>query len=163
MWSRFDKEKIHKLFLEERGNIRAVMNHRNTPKSPNTIERYAKDGRWHEELTKDNHYKKVRETKQGSKNDKPRELSDKKIGTGIVDDGLKEINRLERVKKVIYKFLVLSSPEKNDNTKLQPKTYAEAVKCYLDIDSRIEEKKGKSSGSGSSRWEEIMRRVSSDK
>ena len=152
MWARFDKERIHKLFLEERGNIRAVVNHKSTPKSPNTIRRYAKDGRWHEELPETNHCQKVSAKKRGNKN-----------RVDIVDDGLKDIDGLEQIKEAIYKFLVLSSPEKNDNTELKPKTYAEAVKCYLDIDSRIEEKKGKSSDSTSSPWEEIIRRVSSDK
>jgi hypothetical protein len=152
MWARFDKEGIHKLFLEERGNIRAVMNHKGTPKSPNTIRRYAKDGRWHEKLPENNQCKQVGAKKLGDKN-----------RVDIVDDGLKDIDGLEQIKEAIYKFLVLSSPEKNDNTELKPKTYAEAVKCYLDIDSRIEEKKGKSSDSTSSPWEEIMRRVSSAK
>jgi hypothetical protein len=152
MWAKFDKERIYKLFLEERGNIQAVMNHKDTPKSPKTIRRYAKDGRWHEKLPENNHCKKVGAKKLGDKN-----------RVDIVDDGLKDIDGLEQIKEAIYKFLVLSSPEKNDNTELKPKTYAEAVKCYLDIDSRIEEKKGKSSDSTSSPWEEIMRRVSSAK
>jgi hypothetical protein len=163
MWARFDKEGIHKLFLEERGNIRAVMNHKGTPKSPNTIRRYAKDGRWHEELPENNRCKKVSVKKLGTKNNKPKKLSEEKNRVDVVDDGLKDIDGLEQIKEAIYKFLVLSSSEKNDNTELKPKTYAEAVKCYLDIDSRIEEKKGKSSDITSSPWEEIMRRVSSDK
>ena len=125
----YDKERIHKLFLEYKGNFDSIMLKDNMPKSQKTIRKYAKEGGWYGEL---NDY----------------------------DGGLSEsddIVKLEKIRSNIYKFLVASSLENQDSTELKPKTYTEAVKCYLEVDSRIGERKEKISSPKSSTWEEIIR------
>ena len=146
MPKRYDKDRIYRLFLEFKGNISTVMSHDDTPKSRKTIRKYAKDGGWYKELSSSNVNTDNKITK-GYK-------FDKKVLNADSDD----IEKLEKVRSTLYKFLVSESLENQVNLELKPKTYTEAVKCYLDIDSRIEEKKNKTSGSESKSWEEIIKR-----
>ena len=78
----------------------------------------------------------------------------------IVGEEDDDVGRLERIRSVLYQFLVPGASEELDVLELKPKTYTEAVKCYLEVDSRIDEKKGKRPDSGLGRWEEIVRRCS---
>jgi len=73
-----------------------------------------------------------------------------------IDKTRDDIRRLERIKQVIYQFLTRGTAEGIDE--LKPKTYNEAVKCYLEVDSRIDEKRGKPSASGLPPWEKMLRR-----
>ena len=142
----YDKERIHRIFLQKKGNIQAMMRHKNMPKSPRTIKQYAKEGRWYEELYRVNQ----NEVSKENKNE-----------TVIINTDSDDIKKLEQVKGVIYNFLVTNSSDKMDGLELKPKTYTEAVKCYLDIDSRIDEKRGKPSNAKTNTWEEIIRRCAS--
>jgi hypothetical protein len=142
----YDKERIHRLFLQKKGNIQAVMRHKNMPKSPRTIKQYAKEGRWYEELYGVN------------QNEVSKENKDKTV---IISTDSDDIKKLEQVKGVIYSFLVPNLSDKMDSLELKPKTYAEAVKCYLEVDSRIDEKSGKPLNPKTNTWEEIMRRCAS--
>lgn len=138
--SKYNKERIHKLFLECCGDISSIMRHKATPRSRKTIRKYAKEGGWYNELPSTT--KRNRET---------------------IDSKSDDIEKLENVKSVVYKFLI---PETSDELKefgLRPKTYAEAVKCYLEIDSRIDEKMNKSSSSVCRSWEDIIKHVILDK
>ena len=72
-----------------------------------------------------------------------------------------DVERLERIRSVLYQFLVPGASEELDALELRPKTYTEAVKCYLEVDSRIDEKRGEGPDSGLGRWAEIVRRCSS--
>lgn len=146
MTERYNRERIHKLFLREKGNVRAVMGYKGTPKSINTIKRYAKEGGWYEELPRISGVQKDGESKlesQGRNSDKV------KI----------DIGKLEQIKEIIYEFLMPSPSERVKTLVLKPKTYAEAVKCYLELDSRIDEKKEKLSNSNIGKWEEIIRQI----
>jgi hypothetical protein len=166
MSTRYDKERIHKLFLKMRGDIQAVIRHDSMPKSPRTIKQYAKEGRWYEELSDNTNQNVVTVCEDGFSDDagsKSRALIEEKDKDATIDTDSDDIKKLEQVKGVIYKFLVPSSSDKMDGLELKPKTYAEAVKCYLDVDSRIDEKKDKSSNSGVNLWEEIIRRCMSPK
>jgi len=78
----------------------------------------------------------------------------RRITSGEDDD----VGRLERIRSVLYQFLVPGTSEELDALELRPKTYTEAVKCYLEVDLRIDEKKGEQTSSGLGRWEEIVRR-----
>lgn len=78
--------------------------------------------------------------------------------TDMEDD---DIERLKRIRSVLYQFLVPGTAEGLDMLELRPKTYTEAVKCYLEVDLRINEKKGEGSSPGLGRWEEIVLRCSS--
>jgi hypothetical protein len=132
MPKKYNKERIHKLFLETKGDIRLVMGHKGTPRTRRTIDHYAKEEGWYDELS----------------------------AHCIQDD---DIERLEKVRSVIYQFLIQEPSHSAENLELKPKTYTEAVKCYLDIDTRIDEKKGKSSNIESNSWEDIIKRcMSSD-
>ena len=149
MTTQYNRERIHRLFLKERGNIRAVMGYKGTPKSPNTIRRYAKEGRWHEELLDNSR----RERGSGNKCKNKNEDSNK----GKVD-----IGKLEQIKEIIYEFLVPNPSERIKALILKPKTYTEAIKCYLEVDSRIDEKREKLSNSNFGRWEEIIRQIGAE-
>ena len=149
MTTRYDRERIHRLFLKERGNIRAVMGYKGTPKSPNTIRRYAKEGRWHEELLGNLKSEKG----SGNKCKRKNENSNK----GMVD-----ISKLEQIKEIIYEFLVPNTSERIKTLILRPKTYSEAIKCYLEVDSRIDEKREKLSNSNFGKWEEIIRQIGAE-
>jgi len=165
----YNKERIHKLFLQMSGDIQAMIRHDNMPKLPRTIKQYAKEGRWYEELSDNTNQNVVTVCEDGFSDDagsKSRALIEKKSEEATIDIDSDDIKKLEQVKGVIYKFLVPSSSDKSDKMdglELKPKTYAEAVKCYLDVDSRIDEKKDKSSNSGVNLWEEIIRRCMSPK
>ena len=123
----YDKEKIHKLFLECNGDFESIMIHKGMPKSRRTIKKYAIEGGWYKELS--NNY----------------EVSE-----------LDSIIRLEKIRTKIYDFLIEPFIDENEK-ELRPKTYNEAVKCYLEVDSRIDEKRDKISGSGIKSWEDILR------
>ncbi len=146
MITRYDRERIHRLFLRENGNIRAVMGHRGMPKSPNTIKRYAKEGKWYEELLNSPRVQRVKGNKFGIKTE-----GDNKVTVDIV--------KLEQIKEIIYEFLMPNPSERVKTLILRPKTFAEAVKCYLEVDSRIDEKKEKVSNSSINKWEEIIRQI----
>jgi len=150
---RYDRERMHKLFLEEKGDIRAVLSHPDTPKSPWTIAKYAQEGGWYKELS---------EVHPSAKDDLDSGWDKKPVveskGSQVVDEAEDDIKRLERVRSVIYQFLVPGLSGEPDMGELKPKTYTEAVKCYLEVDSRIDEKKGKPSNSPFRSWEEILRR-----
>lgn len=146
MTTLYNKERIHKLFLREKGNIRAVMGHKGTPKSINTIKRYAKEGRWYEELAG---------ISKDQSDDKAKIESQKGNSEKINID----IEKLEQIKGIIYEFLMPSPSERVKTLVSKPKTYAEAVKCYLEVDSRIDEKKEKLSNSNIGKWEEIIRQI----
>jgi hypothetical protein len=173
---RYDRERIHRLYLLTKGDIHAVMRHRNMPKSQQTIKRYAKEGRWYEELSKeiklDQNDTTIPTLPSNEKMDCEDEYpEDLKIGTealkedkeknAVIDDDSDDIEKLRQVKNVLYQFLIPNPSGKMEGLELKPKTYAEAVKCYLDIDSRISDKKSKTTNSGFSAWEEIMRRCMS--
>ncbi len=126
----YDRERIHRLFLEYKGNVDSIMLHSNMPKSQKTIKRYAKEGGWYDEL-------------DGYAG-----------GLGEIDD----IAKLKKIRSNIYKFLISGSLGDQDNTELKPKTYTEAVKCYLEVDSRIDEKREDVSSPKSNSWEEIIKK-----
>ena len=88
-------------------------------------------------------------------------LNEEEEANVVIDDDSDDIEKLKKVKNVIYQFLIPNPPDKMEGLELKPKTYGEAVKCYLDIDSRINDKKSKSTNSGFNAWEEIMRRCMS--
>lgn len=149
MYKRYNVERIHKLFIQENGDIKAVMRYRNTPTSAKTILRYAEKGNWYKELSgiKD---------KRSSDNDINTDKSN--IKDSVLNDEKCEIKNLEQLRAIIYNFLVPSDNQLFDVMKLKPKTYTEAVKCYLEVDSRIDEKRRGNPNSGISKWEEIIRR-----
>lgn len=140
--SKYNKERIHKLFLECCGDISSVMQHKATPRSRKTIRKYAKDGGWDDEL--------VLALNEGGKN---QSLNSESNG----------IEKLEKIKSVIYQFLVSEISDEVKELGFKPKTYAEAVKCYLEIDSRIDEKKTESSNSVCESWENIIKHLILDK
>jgi hypothetical protein len=165
---RYDRERIHKLFLQTKGDIHAVMRHHNMPKSQQTIKRYAKEGRWYDEFSKE--IKFDQSTVTVCEDEYPKDLGngtetlkEEKETNVFIDDDSDDIEKLKQVKNVIYQFLIPNPSVKMEGLELKPKTYGEAVKCYLDIDSRINEKKSKSTSSGLSAWEEIIRRCMSSK
>ena len=88
-------------------------------------------------------------------------LNEEKEANVVIDDDSDDIEKLKKVKNVIYQFLIPNPSGKMEGLELKPKTYGEAVKCYLDIDSRINDKKSKFSNPGLNTWEEIMRRCMS--
>ena len=88
-------------------------------------------------------------------------LKEEKETNVVMDDDSDDIEKLKQVKNVLYQFLIPNPSGKMEGLELKPKTYGEAVKCYLDIDSRINDKKNKSSTSEFNAWEEIMRRCMS--
>jgi hypothetical protein len=160
----YNKERIHRLFLQTSGDIQAMIRHDNMPKSPRTIKRYAKEGRWYEELSDNTNQNIVTICEDIFSEDSgsnPKALIEKKSEKATINTDSDEIKKLEQVKGVIYKFLVPNSSDKMDELELKPKTYTEAVKCYLDIDSRLDQKKGKSSSSETDAWGEIMRHCAS--
>jgi hypothetical protein len=172
---RYDREKIHRIYLLTKGDIHAVMRHRNMPKSQQTIKRYAKEGRWYEELSKKIEPNQSNLTilvppsnvRTDCENEYPKDLENRaeilkeeKETNVIIDDDSDDIEKLKQVKNVLYQFLI-PNPSGMKELELKPKTYGEAVKCYLDIDSRINDKKSKSTNSGFNAWEEIMRRCMS--
>lgn len=150
MFKKYNRERIHKLFIKENGNIQAIMRYRNTPSSARTIIRYAKEGNWYKELSEDN-----KSNKQSSE-------SDFIAAKDIIEDSMLnneryEIKNLEQIRAIIYNFLVPNDNSLFDAMRLKPKTYTEAVKCYLEVDSRIDEKRKGNPNSGIVKWEEIMR------
>ena len=82
------------------------------------------------------------------------EIDMRRIVGGEDDD----VERLKRIRSVLYQFLVPEPSEELDVLELRPKTYTEAVKCYLEVDSRINEKRGKRSSPRLGRWEDIVLR-----
>jgi len=136
------------------------------PKSQQTIKRYAKEGRWYEELSEEIKFDQstvtickdeyLKDLENGTET-----LNEEKEANVVIDDDSDDIEKLKKVKSVIYQFLIPNPSGKMEGLELKPKTYGEAVKCYLDIDSRINDKKSKSSNSGLNAWEEIMRRCMS--
>jgi hypothetical protein len=72
-------------------------------------------------------------------------------------DREEDVERLERIRAVLYQFLVPGTGNL-DALELRPKTYTEAVKSYLEVDSRIDEKKGKGQSSGLNEWKEMILR-----
>ncbi len=88
-------------------------------------------------------------------------MKEEKETNVVIDDDSDDIEKLKQVKNVLYQFLIPNPSGKMEGLELKPKTYSEAVKCYLDIDSRINDKKSKSTNSGFNTWEEIMRRCMS--
>ncbi len=153
MYKRYNVERIRKLFIQENGDIKAVMRYRNTPSSAKTILRYAKEGNWYKELsgTKD---------KKASDNDVNTDKNSSK--DSMLNDEKCEIKNLEQLRAIIYNFLVPNDNSLFDVMKLKPKTYTEAVKCYLEVDSRIDEKRRGNPSSGINKWEEIIRRCAID-
>jgi len=159
---RYDKERIHKLFLNTKGDIKAVMQNDNVPRSQRTIKQYAKEGKWYEELSESfisdqnaitvcgDEYSEYTENRAET-------LKEEKELDVPMDADLDDIEKLEHIKNVIYQFLIPNPSDKKDGLELKLKTYGEAVKCYLDIDSRINEKKSKSSNIEVNTWEEIIR------
>jgi len=135
----YDKKRIHKLFLRYRGDIGAVMKHNNMPVSRKTIRRYAKNGRWYDELSCNN---------EG--------IANTDIDKSLEKIDSYEIENLEKIRSDLYKYI--TSTEKQTGIELKPKTYAEAIKCYLDIDFRIDEKKSKINDSEFGSWENIIKR-----
>jgi hypothetical protein len=152
--TKYDREKIHRLFLNEKGNVQAVSLHPDTPSS-RTIARYAQEGNWHAELSDRSDNRST--PSKSAKLTKPTKSSDDFCGFDDSEDK-DDIERLERILSVLYQFLVPGTLEGLDMLELKPKTYAEAVKCYLEVDSRIDGKKGKHTDSGLDRWEDIVRR-----
>ncbi|MGB9597263.1 MAG: hypothetical protein ACPL7B_13360 [Candidatus Poribacteria bacterium] len=146
MTGRYNRERVHRLFLREQGNIRAVMGYKGAPKSINTIKRYAKEGKWYEELAK------ISEV-QGDGRGKFGSQSRNRDKVNI------DVRKLEQIKAIIYEFLMPSPSERVKTLVLKPKTYAEAVKCYLEVDSRIDEKLEKLSNKSIGRWEEIIKQI----
>lgn len=152
MTKRYNKERIHKLFLKENGDIKAVMRHRNTPSSSKTILRYAKEGDWYKELSETNKKRNDGQSFEGSL-----------ITNDCMPENKKnEIKNLEQIRAIIYNFLVPCDNSLFDAMKLKPKTYTEAVKCYLEVDSRLDEKRRGNPSSGINKWEEILRRCAMD-
>ncbi|MDQ1328761.1 MAG: hypothetical protein QG641_2047 [Candidatus Poribacteria bacterium] len=133
------------------------------PKSQQTIKCYAKEGRWYEKLSEEIKFDQgickdeyLKDLENGTET-----LNEEKEANVAIDDDSDDIEKLKKVKNVIYQFLIPNPSGKMEGLELKPKTYSEAVKCYLDIDSRINDKKSKSSNSGFNAWEEIMRRCMS--
>lgn len=131
----YDKKKIHNLFLRYGGDIGAIMKHNNMPVSRKTIRSYAKKGGWYDELSRNN---------------------EKKAKSDVDNIAFYDIENLEKIRSDLYKYL--TSTKRQADTDLKPKTYSEAIKCYLDIDSRIDEKKSKIIDSESRTWEKIIKR-----
>ena len=154
MTTRYDREKIHRLFLEEKGNIQAVSLHPDTPSS-RTIARYAQEGNWYAELSDRSDNRSIRS--KSAKLTKPTK-SFRDFDDFDDSDDEDDIEKLERILSVLYQFLVPGTLEGLDMLELKPKTYTEAVKCYLEVDLRIDGKKGKHTDSGLDRWEDIVRR-----
>ncbi|HGJ66949.1 TPA: hypothetical protein ENS27_16440 [bacterium] len=135
----YDKKKIHRLFLRYQGNIGEIMKHNNMPVSRKTIRRYAENNGWYDELPNNN----------------------EDIGNTDIDRSLDKIDtydieNLEKIRSDLYKYI--TSTENQTGIELKPKTYTEAIKCYLDIDSRIDERKSKINNSESGSWEKIIKR-----
>lgn len=68
-----------------------------------------------------------------------------------------DLTRLEEVRASIYRILISDQLDNQKNSELKPKTYTEAVKCYLDVDLRIDEKLGRITDSESDHWKDILR------
>jgi hypothetical protein len=119
-----------------------------------------KEGRWYEEFDQSNVTVIEDEYPEDLENGIELLKEAKEINV-VIDDDSDDIEKLKKVKNVIYQFLIPNPPGKLEGLELKPKTYGEAVKCYLDIDSRINDKKNKSSNSGFNVWEDIMRRCMS--
>ena len=149
--------------------IHAVMRHRNMPKSQQTIKCYAKEGGCYEKLSEEIRFDQstviigkddyLKDFENGTET-----LKEEKETNVVIDDDSDDIEKLKQVKNVLYQFLIPPNPSgKMEGLELKPKTYGEAVKCYLDIDSRINDKKSKSTNTEVNAWEEIMRRCMSQK
>ena len=145
MTAKYDKERIRELFLKEKGDIQAVSRYSDTPNSLSTIAKYAREGGWYNELLSMDAVRSVGGAGKGQA--KNSEDSD--------------TERLERIRSVLYQFLVPGTAEGLDMLELRPKTYTEAVKCYLDVDSRIDGKRSKGSNSELGPWGEIVLRCMS--
>jgi len=65
---------------------------------------------------------------------------------------------LKKIRSNIFNYLISHYQDCLADGELK-KTYIEAVKCYLEIDTRIDEKNTRKSGSVLTRWEEIVQRV----
>lgn len=169
---------VNRLYLLTKGDIHAVMRHRNMPKSQQTIKRYAKEGRWYDDRSKEIKFDQSNVTILVPPSNERTDCEDEypeDLGNGtetlkeetetnvVIDDDSDDIEKLKQVKNVLYQFLIPNPSSKMEGLELKPKTYGEAVKCYLDIDSRINDKKSKSSNTEVNAWEEIMRRCMSPK
>jgi len=108
---RYDRERIHKLFLQTKGDIHAVMRHHNMPKSQQTIKRYAKEGRWYDEFSKE--IKFDQSTVTVCEDEYPKDLGngtetlkEEKETNVFIDDDSDDIEKLKQVKNVgSYRFL----------------------------------------------------------
>lgn len=165
MSARYDRERIHRLFLEEKGDVRAVLRHPDTPRQPRTVAKYAQEGDWYADLSSNTGDSPVIDfdmasPAQSASINEPvansAAKSDMKQTSDVAEDN--DVERLRRIRSVLYQFLVPGTWEGLDMLELRPKTYTEAVKCYMDVDSRIDEKKGKGTSSVLDRWEKIVLR-----